>query len=146
MFSKIREAIAAFRKSLRFNIRPPLYALLVAPDEKTRNAIIYGQISATIRTDHRDYEEGQSVMLCCHLDPWVVFAIITNVRHCTLNEISKDEVLECGFNTREEVIQGLRKYYPDLNQDSPITFIKWNNVQGWLVDHQVLTTLQKVNI
>lgn len=146
MFSKIREAIAAFRKSLRLNIKPPLYALLVAPDEKTRNAIIYGQIKATIRTDHRDYQEGKPVMLCCHLEPWAVFAIITKVRHCTLNEISKDEVLECGFDTREEVIQGLRKYYPDLNQASPVTFIKWKDVQGWLVDHQALTSLQKVNI
>ncbi len=118
-------------------MKQPLYALLVAPGHKTRTSILYGGKNISIREGHRDYRAGNPVMLCCHIEPWVVMAVITEVRHCTLAEVTEKECLDDGCQNNAELLAALKRFYPNLTMDSPITIIRWDNVRGWLKDNDV---------
>lgn len=115
-------------------LKPPLYALLIAPDKKMRDAILDGKKKITIREGHRDYPVGQKVMLCCNLVPWAVMATITNVRHCTLQEVTRGELYAEGFSSHEELLRDLRQYYPNISSSSPITIIGWDDPAGTLIN------------
>ncbi|MBI2676949.1 MAG: ASCH domain-containing protein [Candidatus Yanofskybacteria bacterium] len=113
-------------------MKPALQALLIAPDCCVRDQIVWGTKTVTIREGHRDYKLGK-VMLCCHLEPWAVMADITEVRHCLLKEVTKEECFDDGFSNRVELLHDLQRFYPDLTANSPVTVIKWANVTGTLV-------------
>ncbi len=112
-------------------LKPPLQALLISPDDQVRQAILDGKIKATIRDGWRDYRSGP-VMLCCHIKPWAVMADIVSVRHCAVWQITEEEILASGFKNRGELIKKLREFYPGIKPDSLVTVIKWNNVRGHL--------------
>lgn len=114
-------------------LKHPLQALLVAPDQRMRTAILERIKKISIREGRRDYRSGP-VMLCCHLEPWAVMADIVNVRHCTLREVTKEEYKADGFENKVELLNGLKKFYPNMNLDSPVTVIRWDNARGKLVD------------
>lgn len=116
-------------------MKPPLVALLFAPEQKMWSNIINGSKQITIREGHRDYQVGQSVMLCCHLCNNVVMADIVSVRHCLLVNVTKKEYEADGFKSRSELLQGLRRFYPNLKMSSPVTVIGWENARGVLVDN-----------
>ncbi len=113
-------------------LKQPLYALLVSPNDEERKSIIDGKVTATVREDWRDYQPGP-VMLCCHIKPWAVMADIMLIRHCELWGVTKDEFLASGFKTRPEFIRKLKARYPEIKPNSLVTVIKWNRVRGFLV-------------
>ena len=117
-------------------MKQPLYALLITPNHRMRTNIIYREKTITIREGHRDYRPGP-VMICCHLVPWAVMADITNVRHCTLCEITQEEYEADGFNSQDDMLQGMQRFYPNMTLDSPVTIIIWEQVRGFLADHNV---------
>jgi hypothetical protein len=116
-------------------VKQALQALLISPDRGMRIAILEGRKTITIREGHRDYKPGH-VVLCCQIEPWAVMADITDVKHCTLAEVTEEEMRADSFEDRADMIEGMRVYYPSLNWDSPITVIRWQNVQGFLVDNK----------
>ena len=116
-------------------MKSPLVALLFAPDEKMWTCIISGAKQITIREGRRDYQVGQPAMLCRHLCNHVVMADIVSVRHCLLRNVTKKEYKADGFKSRSELLQGLRRFYPNLKMDSPVTVIGWKNARGVLVDN-----------
>lgn len=113
-------------------MRQPLYALLISPDEEYRSKIVSREITATVREGYRDYREGR-VVLCCHLEPWVVLAEITEVRHLPVRAIPEREAQACGFKDAKELLSNLRKFYSDIGMSSAVTFIRWDNIQGKLI-------------
>lgn len=115
------------------SMKRPLQALLIAPDKGMRAAIINGRKTGTVRNGLRDYEHGP-VMLCCHLDPWAVMADIIRVFQTVLVNLSQAQVEADGFDSLEALLADLRKYYPEMQLNSPVTFIEWANVRGFLVD------------
>ena len=114
-------------------MRRPLQALLIVPDVKMRRAVLEGTKRISIREGHRDYRPGPLV-LCCHLEPWAVMVEVTSVRHCMLAEITIEECRDEGFSSRSELLYFLRRFYPDMLSQSPITVIRWENAAGKLVD------------
>ena len=112
-----------------------LQALLIAPDHQMRTDILFGTKTITIREGYRDYHEGRPVMICCHIVPWAVLATITSVRYCTLNEVTEEENRADGFESREDMLGGMQKYYPDMTLDSEVTVIRWKDVTGFLSDY-----------
>lgn len=113
--------------------KPALQAILIAPNDGDRAAIINGRKTATVREGSRNYHIGP-VMLCCHLVPWAVMADIWEVVECPLFALSQRMVEADGFDSLEHLLADLRKYYPELQLDSPVTFVRWENVRGALVD------------
>ncbi len=118
-------------------MKGPLVALLVADDPKMREKIANGEKTLTIREGFRDYRPGQTVMLCCHLEPWAVMADITEVRHCQVKELTEEEARADGQENLKELFKALRNYYPRLTGDSFVTIIRWTNVRGKLVEQCV---------
>ncbi|GMR19075.1 MAG: hypothetical protein BMS9Abin34_201 [Patescibacteria group bacterium] len=114
--------------------RPDLLALLIAPDEGMRQDIIAGAKQITIREGWRSYQVGCPVVLCCPIEPWCVMADIVEVRHCTLAEVTREEMEADGFQTPAEMLTGMWHFYPDMYWNSPVTVIRWENVRGKLVD------------
>ncbi|MFC1702932.1 ASCH domain-containing protein [Patescibacteria group bacterium] len=114
----------------------PLYALLLAPDDNERRAVESGQKTITIRKGHRDYRVGYAVMICCHIEPWCVMADISSVVHCTLEEVTEEELRDDGFTDHADMIAQLGRFYPDISLTSQVTVIRWVDVRGKLVDAQ----------
>jgi len=110
-----------------------LQALLISPNERNREKILKGEKKITIREGHRDYVLSK-VMLCCPIDPWCVEAEITGVRHCILKEVTAIECSDEGYDSQKKMIKDLQHYYPELTLDSKVTIIRWDNVQGELVN------------
>ena len=104
--------------------KAPLVALLIAPDPQMRADILSGMKRITIREGHRDYRPGP-VMLCCHLEPWAVLTRVETVAHKLLGEVSDAELLADGFANRAELLAGMRRFYPTITMDSPVTVIEW---------------------
>jgi len=104
-------------------------------DRKARLDIINGKKKITIRKDWRDYRPGL-VIICCHIEPWAVMAEITKVRHCTLEEVTEAEYQADGFKSKKGLLEGLRKFYPDITWNSPVTIIRWDNAHGYWVDNR----------
>ena len=125
-------------------LKRPLQALLIASDIEMREAILNEDKKITIRKGYRDYQEG-FVLLACPTDPWCVGADIVDVRYCLLKEINEEEYKADGFTDYEHLLGGMRNYYPDINGESEMTVIKWDNIRGKLVDdYRIGNTLHKV--
>lgn len=117
-------------------MKQPLQALLVANDHGMRTNILYGAKAITIREGHRDYKPGP-VMLCCHEVPWAVMADIVSVRHCTLQEVTEEELGDDGFTSHDNMLEGIRNYYSTVTMASPVTVINWTGTRGFLVDNAI---------
>ena len=110
---------------------PPF--ILIAPDDRMRNDILSGAKKITIREGLRDYRPGPA-MVCCNLVVWAVMVDITNVKHCTLADITAEEWESDGFTSQQDLLDGMRRFYPSLTFDSPVTVLRWENARGALVD------------
>ena len=114
-------------------MKRPLQALLIAPDDGVRASIINGRKTGTVRFGLRDYSDGP-VVLCCHLIPWAIMADVVKVTHTLLGNLSQAQIEADGFDSLEAMLADLRKFYPGMQADSPVTYIEWTNVHGALVD------------
>ena len=117
-------------------MKSPLQALLVAPIPEMREAILDGRKTVSIREGHRDYAVGKPVMLCCQIEPWCVMADVVSVRHCLVRDLSKEELADDGFSSQGQMIREMRRFYPQMSSMSEVTFIRWANVRGKLVDER----------
>ena len=100
-----------------------LQAILIA-GYSMKEDVLYNRKKITIREGHRNYTPGP-VLLGCHLLSWATMRNIVSVKHTTLEEITTGEYQEDGFKNRRDLLEGLRKFYPNLNLDSPVTVIRW---------------------
>jgi len=118
---------------MNVKLKRPLQALLIAPDKKMGEDVLSGNKKITIREGWRDYQPALSV-LCCPIEPWCVGINITDVKYKSIKEVTPEEYLADGFKSRDELIEGLKKYYPNINLESKVTVICWDKINGKLVD------------
>lgn len=116
------------------DVRPPLQALLFAPDENMWNDLLSGRKEITLRQGYRDYKIDKPVILCCHIFGYAVMADVTSARYCLLKEVTEDEYSADGFTSPEDMLEQMKQYYSDLTEDSPMTVVTWENVRGSIVD------------
>lgn len=102
----------------------PMVALLVAPGPM-QGAVERGEKRVTIRQGHRDYTRGDRLVLCCDITQWAVRARVVGVEHTTLAEVSDEVVRADGFSDRWHALRELRRFYPSLVIDSPVTVVHW---------------------
>ena len=105
-------------------MKPPLKAILIAGEE-VQVRVEEGYKTITIREGRRDYRAGERVLLGCHLTGWAKMATVTSVRFTTIECLTSAEVHDDGFNSILSALDGLRKFYPNLREDSPVTVIRW---------------------
>ncbi len=100
-----------------------LQAILIAGEEM-RDEVLSGKKVITIREGHRDYMHGP-VLIGCHLLNWATMKEIVAVDHTTLGEVTKEIYQQDGFETKSELLEGLSKFYPNINWDSAVTIVGW---------------------
>jgi hypothetical protein len=103
--------------------KKPLQAILIA-GEDGRDAVLNGTKKITIREGLRDYKEG-NVLIGCHELGWAVGKKITKVQWKKLGEVTIEEMRADNFNGIEDMIVGMRRFYPEMDIDSPVTIIEW---------------------
>lgn len=100
-----------------------LQAILIQ-GKKLEEDVRYNRKKITIREGHRDYTNGPVLVGCPNLD-WCVMRNIVDVRHTTLECVKEEEYIADGFETDEDMMDGLKIYYPNIKWDSPVTVIRW---------------------
>lgn len=115
-------------------MKPALQALLLANDPQMRINTLTGVKKISIREGDRDYREGP-MMIVDHVVPFVVQVKVTNVRKCKLSEVTEEEYLADNFKDQDDLLAGMKTYYPNLTWDSIVTIIRWDNVEGFFVEN-----------
>ncbi len=115
-------------------MEPALQALLFAPDVALWSDVILKNCTVTIRTGRRAYQVGKPVMLCCHIASACVMAEVTEVAHCRLDEVPDLKLRRAGYADREDLLAGLRRFYPKLGPGDEVTVIAFGDLKGTLVD------------
>ena len=115
-------------------IKRPMVSLFVNRNYVQRENILAGIITGTIRPEFRDYREGDLLILCCPDKLWIVDAKIKSVRHCLANQLNLEECKTVGYKSLEETMERLKKYYPNIKNTTPVTYINWTGLRGKVVD------------
>jgi hypothetical protein len=115
-------------------LKRPMCALLIAPDHAVRLAVLEGRKRISIREGHRDYQVDDRLMLCCQIVPFDVMTEVIEVRHTSFAGLTDEELLDDGYNDRDLALEDMRRYYPLLDMESPVTVIRWGKVEGALVE------------
>lgn len=106
-------------------MKKPLQAILIAGEEM-KGDVLEGRKKITIREGHREYAEGP-VLIGCHLLNWATMKQVKSVRHTTIRELADDECKDDGFKDQEDTLYGLRKFYPQMDMDSAVTVVRWDD-------------------
>lgn len=105
-------------------MKRPLTALEM--DSGHMEAVHEGHKLVTIREGHRDYKNGDRLLIVCAHDDYMPFrAVVTAVTTTTLGQVDRSTMLSDGFRTQEELLAGMREFYPQIELRSPVTVIRW---------------------
>ncbi len=92
--------------------------------------VLTGLKQISIREGHRDYHPGRMI-ICDPVEPWAVAVDLVEVKHITMAEITKEEWEADGFTSQDDMLQGMKKFYSNIELGSPVTILSWNNVSGY---------------
>lgn len=101
----------------------PLQAILIA-GETSRDDVIQGHATATIRCGFRAYKNGP-VMIGCHILNWCVLKKIIDVQHFLLKDVPLDCLKKLKYTNTLDIFNTLHKFYPSITVDSEVTFVEW---------------------
>ncbi len=88
-------------------------------------AVVSGRKRITIRYGRKyDVRPGNIVFLAVRGRP-VAKARITHVYVKKIRDLSEHEIKMEGFRSLNALIRQLRRIYPDIGPDSPVTVIRW---------------------
>ena len=104
-------------------MKRPLQAILIAGEEGKDN-VLNGVQRLTIREGDRDYQKG-NVLIGCHILNWATMKNITSVRHTKLSWVKEEEYEADGYESKEEMLENLKKFYPNLTEESEVTVVRW---------------------
>lgn len=111
----------------------PIQAILMSNSYEQWDNIVNGNKEITIRTGYRDYVPGLLMIVNPEIN-MCVKATLTDVKYYLAKDVPKKDCIADGFSDLEDMITGMRQYYPEFNPDSEVTVIKWKDVQGKMVD------------
>lgn len=104
-------------------LKRPLAAILFAP--QFHAAIENGEKQITIREGRRDYQVGETVMLCCHVAGWCRMGTVTGVGFAELRDVPIESLQADGFSGYEDALVVMNQFYPELTLDSVVTVINF---------------------
>lgn len=111
-------------------MKRPVQALEIEDNPDVLLSIMLEQKKISLREGHRDYIPGKLIIYNCD-NNFSIQVEITSVKHSTLAEITEVEMKADGYQSKEEMLTDMKRYYPDLTWESPMTVISWDNVQGF---------------
>ncbi len=114
--------MSEIRKPFVNNLKTPLQAILIVEDLIDGTAS--GEKIQTIREGWRDYKPGKVVVACPEM-AWCCIKEIVEVKHTTVDQMGDNDYKDEGWLDRAEMVEDLKRFYPDMNNESAITVIKW---------------------
>jgi hypothetical protein len=123
-------------------MKRPVVGLLIQGSDAL-NAVARGRKTITIREGHRDYQTGDRLMLGCPWLNWMLFAEVAYVRHSLAAKVLPEDLADAGYSSHEHMVEDLRRFYPNLTLESPVTVVRWTNVQGKLVNEIALVAIYR---
>ena len=102
----------------------PLMGLLMGTGYQ--EAVTMGEKTITIREGWRDYHTGDKVLIGCPEEGWCVMGKITSVNFYMLGDVPIRDLNDDLFPTVEDAIDGLSRFYQNINESSPVTVLRWN--------------------
>jgi hypothetical protein len=111
----------------------PLQAMRLADDVYMWDDALRRKKKISIRMGHHDYHPGP-VILCSINLGLCAEAMITSVLHTSLAEVPIRDIKDNSYGDHQDAIEGLRRFYPTIQMDSPVTVIRWNGIKGAAVD------------
>lgn len=113
---------------------PVLEALELGTEQMCIDAI-NGFKQVSVRTNFRDYTDGNKLVLYNEQVGFVATATISSVRYCQLREVTEQECKDDGFESLEELLAVLQGFYGDsITLDSSVTVLRWRDIKGPMVD------------
>lgn len=111
------------------DLKPVPQALALGTFQMCRDALdSVKQIS--VRTGHRDFTPGGTLVLYNEQHGMAATATITMVRHCALGDITEQEWRDDGFESQDELMSTLRGFYGDsITLESDATVVRWNDIK-----------------
>lgn len=104
-----------------------LQKLVMAPGFK--KDILSGAKRITIRDRHRpQFVEGETIEIVSANSDWGCLAVLTSVTMQTYATTSQEDIEDDGFADREDMMQGMRGFYPHIEAESPNTVIRWDEI------------------
>lgn len=115
------------------NKKRPVQAILMSESDEQWFNILTGKKKITIRAEYRDYIPGL-LMIVSPKTNRCVEATLTDVKYYLAKDVPRKDCISDGFLGLEDMISGMKDYYPDFNPESKVTVIKWKDVRGLLVE------------
>ncbi len=117
-------------------MQAPAQALYIPPGEATRNLILNGRKQCGVVIGNVAFRTDEPIMLCCHIEPWIVQADIVAVRHCMLRDVTPKEYRGEGCDNPAGLLAKLRQFRPNLSPASRVTIVSWQSPRGRLVSER----------
>jgi hypothetical protein len=85
----------------------------------------------TIRNGKRDQFEPDTWIEIKSTDQsWSCFAYLVAVDFYTYSTLPKQDYLDDGFKSWEDMFEGMKLYYPDIKPDDEVTVIRWDDIMN----------------
>ena len=106
--------------------------LIMAPEHKAGIQGINGKVGTkkvTIRNRHRpQFRVDDTIRIVSSDDSWGCSTILTSVEFYTYATIPEKDFVADGFISREDMISGMKKYYPQIEPTSEVTVLRWGRI------------------
>lgn len=114
----------------------PTQAILIPGDALLWNSIMHGNTKTWLKPDHYDYRPGAVLLGCSELNICLEASLMT-VTHTVFERIGSGEMLSLGYLNLDVAVAGFRKYYPDIQRNSPVTVLWWDTIQGYALNELI---------
>lgn len=95
----------------------------IAFDPQLLDLVDSGKKSTTVRAGHRDYHLGPASF---HFGAKVQRkGAIIRTEFTRLDRLTTKDARNDGYRSAEELVAALRRYYPDLEPDAPVTIVEF---------------------
>lgn len=84
-----------------------------------------GMKTTTVRAGQRAYTLGPAELISENV---TIPIDIREVSYRYLNELTTEDAKSDGFDHRDELFDALRRYYPEIQPDEPVTIVRFSLV------------------
>lgn len=81
----------------------------------------------TIRAGRRDVEVGPLALVATGGGHETVVVDVTTVWNCALKDVPPHWAAADGFGSVADLADGMRRFYPDITPEDPVTCILWRD-------------------
>ncbi len=93
-------------------------------------AVLGGRKTSTIRRGSRRYSPGKAILRVENSD---ISVWIEHLRYCTVDELTEEDAKRDGFDSLDDLLYALRRFYPDLIAEETMSIIYFS-LEGDLHD------------